>query len=215
MKKIAFLGGTSGLGQETSKYLVDKYNVDIVSSSRVDFERESSIDNYFFLNKDVDVLVIFNNYNYNSFLHKYNDDNIDELNKQIQINVNGITYTISSALKQMREKGYGRIILASSVTVDKTVLGTGVYAASKAYLETLVKTIALENASKGITANCIQLGYMDGGLTYTINDNLLKEIVKSIPAKRLGTCEEIYKTIDFIIENEYINGSTIKLTGGL
>ena len=94
-------------------------------------------------------------------------------------------------------------------------MGTSVYAASKAYYENLVKTIALENASKGITANCIQLGYMDGGLTYTLPPEFIEKTVAQIPAKRLGTSKEIAQTIDFLINNPYVNGTTIHLTGGL
>jgi NAD(P)-dependent dehydrogenase (short-subunit alcohol dehydrogenase family) len=115
----------------------------------------------------------------------------------------------------MRENNFGRIILSSSVTVDKNVMGTSIYAASKSYYENIVKTICLENASKNITANCIQLGYMDGGLTYTLSEEFIKKTIDNIPSKRLGKPEEISKTIDFLINNEYINGTTIKLTGGL
>ena len=79
----------------------------------------------------------------------------------------------------------------------------------------MVKTIAIENATKGITANCIQLGYMDGGLTYTLPEDFIQKTIKGIPAQRLGTGKEIAQTIDFLIDNEYVNGTTIKLTGGL
>jgi 3-oxoacyl-[acyl-carrier protein] reductase len=56
---------------------------------------------------------------------------------------------------------------------------------------------------------------MDGGLTYTLDSTFLENTIKSIPAKRLGTPQEIANTITFLIKNEYINGTTIKLTGGL
>ena len=56
---------------------------------------------------------------------------------------------------------------------------------------------------------------MEGGLTDNINSRMLSDIISHIPCKRLGKPEEIAKTIDFIINNDYINGSTIKLTGGL
>ena len=94
-------------------------------------------------------------------------------------------------------------------------MGVGIYAACKAFYENLAKTTALENASRGITVNCIQLGYMDGGLTYTLPEDFLQQQIEKIPAKRLGTPKEIAQTIDFLIKNEYINGTTIKLTGGL
>ena len=213
MKKLAFFGATSGLGRQITP-LLNQYQVDSIGSAKVNFENENDIASYFYLNSDVDVMLIFTNYNYNSLIHKYKHKQA-ELHKQIHINVQGVTECISHALDCMRKNGYGRIILASSVVVDRSVVGTGIYGAAKAYYENIVKTIAEENASKGVTANCIQLGYMDGGLTYTLEDTFLQNIVETIPAKRLGTPHEIADTIKFLINNEYVNGTTIKLTGGL
>jgi len=214
MRKIAFFGGTSGLGSQVKNYLTE-HTIDVVGSKLVNFENLETIDSYFKNNKDIEVLIIFNNYNYNSFMHKYTNDTDNQLLKQININITGITQSITRALKSMREQRFGRIIIASSITVDRNVMGTGVYAASKAYMENLVKTISIENASTGITANCIQLGYMDGGLTYTLSPDFIETIVNSIPAKRLGKPEEIANTIKYLIDTEYVNGSTIKITGGL
>jgi NAD(P)-dependent dehydrogenase (short-subunit alcohol dehydrogenase family) len=115
----------------------------------------------------------------------------------------------------MRKNNYGRIILASSITTEKNIMGTSLYAATKAFYENLVKTICLENASKNITANCIQLGYMDGGLTYTLPEQFIEDKIKEIPTHRLGNPKEIASTIGFLIENSYINGKTLSLTGGL
>ena len=213
MKKIAFFGGSGGLGSQVIKEL-KKYNVLSISSKQVDVTNENSISNYFYSNSNIDVVILFTNYNSNNFLHKYKE-NGNELFKQININLYGVTKCISEALSVMRKRNYGRIILASSITVDKNVMGTSIYAACKAYYENLVKTICLENASKNITANCIQLGYMDGGLTYTLPKEFLDKTINKIPSQRLGSPKEIAQTIDFIIENEYINGTTIKLTGGL
>jgi NAD(P)-dependent dehydrogenase (short-subunit alcohol dehydrogenase family) len=206
------IGGTGGLGSKIIQHLKN-YEVISVGSSNVDLSNSEQIKNFVEQN-DFDILVIFSNYNYNSFLHKYSDS-ISELTKQIDINIKGNTQLISESLKKMRNKNWGRIIIASSVTVDKPIMGTGVYASCKAFFENLVKTIAIENASKNITANCIQLGYMDGGLLYTLPEDFLEKIKLEIPSKRIGSIEEIYKTLDFIINNEYINGKTIKLTGGL
>ena len=214
MKKIAFFGGSGGLGKEVINHL-NGYEIDSISSKMVNLTSDNDISNYFYMNKDIDVLVIFSNFNFNSFIHKYDETNYSELEKQININITGVIKLISSSLKIMRNKKFGRIILASSVTVDKSIMGTGIYAATKSFYENIVKTISLENASYGITCNCIQLGYMDGGLTYTLSEDFINSTINSIPSKRLGTTEEISQTIDFIIKNEYINGTTIKLTGGL
>ena len=125
MKKIAFFGGSGGLGTKVIEHLKD-YEVDSISSKKVNFTREHDFSNYFHWNKDVDVLVIFSNYNYNSFLHKYKD-NDKELYNQIDINIKGVTECISRALKDMRGREYGRIILASSITVDRNVMGTSIH----------------------------------------------------------------------------------------
>lgn len=212
MKKIAFFGGTGGLGSKVTTKL-SNYEVITVGSSNVDLSNEEQIIEFVNEN-DFDILIIFSNYNYNSFLHKYTDS-LDELSKQIDINIKGNLKLVSESLKKMREKNWGRIIIASSVTVDKPIMGTGIYSSCKAFFENLVKTIALENGSKNITANCIQLGYMDGGLLYTLPEEFLQKIKSEIPNRRIGSIDEIYKTIEFIIGNEYLNGKTIKITGGL
>lgn len=212
MKKIAFFGGTGGLGSKVTTKL-SNYEVITVGSSNVDLSNEEQIIEFVNEN-DFDILIIFSNYNYNSFLHKYTDS-LGELSKQIDINIKGNLKLVSESLKKMREKNWGRIIIASSVTVDKPIMGTGIYSSCKAFFENLVKTIALENGSKNITANCIQLGYMDGGLLYTLPEEFLEKIKSEIPSRRIGSIDEIYKTIEFIIDNEYLNGKTIKITGGL
>ena len=213
-KTILFFGGTGGLGSQTINHLQESYSIQSVGSSTVDLRSEDQIHDYFQSKDRVEVLVLFSNYNYNSFLHKYTQYP-HKLSHQLDVNIAGITTCITECLPHMRRNNYGRIIIASSVTVDRSVMGTGVYAAAKAYYENLVKTIAIENASKGITANCIQLGYMDGGLTYTLSDTFLEETIQKIPANRLGTAKEIANTVDFLIKTEYVNGATIKLTGGL
>lgn len=214
MKKISFFGGSGGLGTKIIPYLND-YNVDILSSKKINITDYNKVKEYFENNSDIDVVIIFTNYNFNSFLHKYNNETISEINKQIDVNIVGVLNVITESLKIMRNNNYGRIILASSVTTDVKVIGTSVYSACKSFYENLVKSICIENANKNITANCIKLGYMDGGLTYSLDDKFIKHIIDSIPTKRLGDVSEIYSTIDFIIKNGYINGTTIDLTGGL
>ena len=214
MKKVAFFGGTGGLGVKTGEFLRHNYIVDSVGSDKVNFKSSSEITTYFKHNTDVDVVVLFNNYNFNSFIHKYTVDTT-RLQDQIQINIEGITRVVSEALKVMRNNSYGRIIIASSITADRSVMGTGVYAACKAYCDNLVKTIALENGSKGITANCIQLGYMDAGLCDQLTPEFREKLLCEIPCGRFGSSEEIAQVIDFMIDTEYVNGSTVKLTGGL
>ena len=73
----------------------------------------------------------------------------------------------------------------------------------------------MENAKNNITCNSIQLGYFDGGLTYKVPEKVLESVKNTIPAKRLGDCLELAQTINHIIQTTYLNGSVVKLTGGL
>ena len=215
MKRISFFGGTGGLGKGVFELLIDDYVVKPVGSALLNLHGCNPDKlNEFFSQNPTDIAVIFSNYNFNSFLHKYHGEPFP-LDKQLEINIVGITKLIAAALTYMRKQKYGRIIIASSVTVNVNVMGTAVYAAAKAFHENLVKTIALENAGLGITANCLQLGYMDGGLTNTLSEDFLKQKIEAIPAKRLGRVDEIAHAVKFLIENEYVNGATLKLTGGL
>jgi NAD(P)-dependent dehydrogenase (short-subunit alcohol dehydrogenase family) len=72
----------------------------------------------------------------------------------------------------------------------------------------------LENSKYGITSNSIQLGYFDGGLTEKVPTDILENVKNSISLKRLGRVEEMAKLVKTIIETEYINGTTISITGG-
>ncbi|MBD3636692.1 MAG: SDR family oxidoreductase [Crocinitomicaceae bacterium] len=115
----------------------------------------------------------------------------------------------------MRERGYGRIVLISSILAESPVVSTGIYAGCKGFLDSIAKTVALENAGKGVTCNTIQLGYFDGGLTYRIPEKILDHIVGSIPMKRIGTIDELNDLIQTLISVEYITGTSIKMNGGL
>jgi len=69
--------------------------------------------------------------------------------------------------------------------------------------------------SKNVTCNTIQLGYFDGGLTYNIPEEFRNQILETIPAKRWGTIEELENTVRFLINTPYINGTSIKINGGI
>ena len=214
MKNLVLFGGTGGLGSQLKVKLDVDYNIISLGSKDVDITNYNEVKD-FFLGNDVDIVVNLSGYNYNAFLHKYNDNNLAERQKLIDINIIGSLNILSNCLLQMRNKNYGRIILISSILSSKPVVGTSVYSASKAFIDNLVKTCTLENLSKGITCNSLQLGYMDGGIVYDIPDPIRANIKDSIPLKRWGTIEEIENTVRYLIDTEYVSGTSIKVNGGL
>jgi NAD(P)-dependent dehydrogenase (short-subunit alcohol dehydrogenase family) len=216
MKTIVIFGATGGLGSSISKKLLEKneYNIITLGSKNLDVSDYEKVSNFFNEN-EVDIVINLSGLNFDKFTHKITSNDIQNIEEQINVNIKGNINIVSSCLNKMREKNYGRIILFSSVLAEKPVVSTSIYSGCKGFLDSFVKTVALENASKNITCNTIQLGYFDGGLTYKIPQDFLTNIVNNIPTKRLGTIEELENTILFLINTPYINGINLKINGGI
>ena len=150
--------------------------------------------------------------NYNCITHKAETDKWLEV---INTNLIGAQLSLKHILPLMRNKRYGRIILFSSVVPQIGVSGTSAYSASKAGLWGLTKTVAIENATYGITINTVNLGYFDIGMIKDVPTDLLNKIINSIPIGKLGDPVNILKTVEYLIATDYITGSQINLNGGL
>ena len=109
----------------------------------------------------------------------------------------------------------GRIINVSSVVSTLGVPGTSAYAASKEGVIGLTRVIAKENASLGITANVLSLGYFDRGMIEQVPTKMLESIEAQIPMGHLGHPRSIVSAINFLIEAEYVTGAVIPINGGL
>ena len=195
---------TEGLDEDMSFY----YKIDI-SDNRAVEEMITSI-------KDsLSQIVLLNcaGISYNSFAHKAD---IKQWGRVIDVNLKGAFNMIYQVLPLMRAQGYGRIINFSSVVTSLPTPGVSAYAASKAGLLGLTKSLATENASKGITVNAINLGYVKIGMG--INDvpaSYLERIKAQIPAGRFCEPEEVYNTVKYLIQTEYVNGTAIDINGAL
>ena len=150
--------------------------------------------------------------NYSSFAHK---SDIKKWTKVINVNLIGTFNVIHTFLPYMREENYGRIINLSSVVAQIGVPGTSAYAASKAGLCGLTKSIAVENAKKGITINNLNLGYFNIGMINDVPRDFQKAIKEKIPSGNFGDPENIFKAVKFLIEADYVNGTSIDINGGL
>jgi len=115
----------------------------------------------------------------------------------------------------MRERGWGRVILISSVFSEMNVPKNSVYCASKAFVDRLAQGANKENIRSGVTCNSIQLGFWDGGMCYRVPVDIQEKAKKKIGLKRWGSIEELHNAIEFIIENEYVSGTNLRIDGGL
>ena len=96
-------------------------------------------------------------------------------------------------------------------------IGTSAYAASKAGLIGLTKTLSKELSSFGVTVNALALGYFNVGMIDDVPKELQEEIISSIPLQKLGDPSSVFQTINWLISEEggYVTGQTINLNGGL
>jgi len=157
-------------------------------------------------------IVICSGSNYNSFAHKADPNYWANL---ININLIGSFNVVRGLLPIMREQSFGRIVFISSIVPQIGVAGTSAYSASKSGLWGLSKSLSKENANKGITSNCINSGYIDAGMTYSIPNNLLDDIKKGIPLNRFGTTNEFFNTVEYLFNTPYVTGTSIDINGGL
>jgi len=150
--------------------------------------------------------------NYNCMMHKSDSDRWREV---IESNLIGVQHALRYILPYMRSRGFGRIVLLSSVVPQIGVPGTSAYAASKSAMWGLSKAVAKENAKNGITINTINLGYFDIGMIQDVPSEVLEQIVQGIPMGKLGKPMNILRAVEFILEADYLTGSIIDLNGGL
>jgi len=124
----------------------------------------------------------------------------------------------AAARAMLRAKpNFGRIINISSVSGVFGNPGQGNYAASKAGMIGMTKSLAREVAPRGITANCIAPGFVSTPMTEALNEKQTEEIAKMIPAQRFGLPEEVAAGVVYLASNEagYITGQTLHINGGM
>lgn len=177
-----------------------------------DFERISAIAES--LKNDIEKLVLINcaGNNYNSFTHKAS---VTEWRKVIDTNLTGTFNVIRAFLPGMREHNYGRIINFASVVAETGIPGTSAYAASKAGLWGMTRSIAVENASKGITINSLNLGYFEIGMITEVSEEYQKIVKQKIPSGKFGNPQNIFEAVRFLIEADYMTGSSLDINGGI
>jgi len=214
--KIALFGATGGLGSKLLQKLKikDEYEIIGLGSNDVDVTNYDQVKS-FFDNNEVDIVINLAGVSYDKFVHKMCKNDLDNVKKSIDVNVLGAVNIVSCCLPKMRIKNYGRIILASSLLAETPVVSASIYSGCKGFIDSFSKTVALENANKGISCNTIQLGYFDGGLTYKISELARENIKNHIPMKRWGNIEELRNLIELLINTPYITGTNIKINGGI
>jgi acetoacetyl-CoA reductase len=138
-------------------------------------------------------------------------------NAVISTNLDSMFNVTKQVIEGMIEAGFGRIINISSVNGQKGQFGQVNYSTAKAGLHGFTMALAQEVASKGVTVNTVSPGYIGTDMVKAIRPDVLEKIVSGVPAKRLGTPEEIASIISWISSDEggYATGADFSLNGGL
>lgn len=209
-KRFLVFGINSSLAKGFISELYDDYDFIAMTSKVCDVTNEENI-KYWCDFYDYDGIIYMPVVNIDGYVHRQTEADIT---KQFGVNVHGFLSVLRHSTEKMRNNKFGRVIYFSSILAKNPIKGTGIYSASKAFCDNIIKTYSKENSKYGITANSIQVGYFDAGLTNKISDKALENIKKSIPLGRLGNSKEIVMLLKTIIETEYINGSTLTISGG-
>jgi acetoacetyl-CoA reductase len=141
----------------------------------------------------------------------------DYWSQVIRTNLDSVFNMTRPLIEGMRARNFGRIITISSINGRKGQIGQANYAAAKAGVLGFTKSVAMENASKGITANVIAPGYINTEMVAAVPKEVLeKSILPNIPVGRLGTAEEIGRCVVFLAADEagFITGACIDANGG-
>ena len=135
----------------------------------------------------------------------------------LDINLTGTFLMTKRAVNHFLSKRYGRIINMSSVGGSLGLPGQANYAASKAGIIGMTKSLAIEYAKKNITLNCVSPGFIQSNMTDKIVESIKAVLTSRIPMSKLGTGEDVANTAAFLSSDSasYITGETIHVNGGM
>ena len=141
---------------------------------------------------------------------------LEDWNAVIETNLTSVFKVTQSVVKNMSKANYGRIVNIASVIGMHGNFGQANYAASKAGVIALTKTIAKEYASKNITCNAIAPGFIDTAMTQKLKDDIKQKYMEFIPLKRFGQPEDVAEAAYyFCTGGSYVTGQVIVVDGGM
>lgn len=141
----------------------------------------------------------------------------EEWSQVMDVNLTGVFRLSRAALRGMMKARWGRIVNITSVVGATGNPGQGNYAAAKAGLVGMSKSLAYEVASRGITVNCVAPGFIATPMTNSLTDDQKGKILSQIPAGRMGAPEEIAAAVLYLASPEaaYVTGATLHVNGGM
>lgn len=162
----------------------------------------------------LDVLVASAGVSIDGLLLRLKDDDFERM---LAVNLKGAVACARAAIKTMMRAKSGRVVFLSSVVGETGNAGQTAYAASKAALLGVTKSLAREYASRRITVNAVTPGYIETDMTSSLNEQQKKLMLAQVPLERVGTAAEVGAAIAFLASDEasYVTGHTLRVNGGM
>lgn len=135
----------------------------------------------------------------------------------VNVNLTATFRLARAAVRGMMRRRFGRVIGITSVVAVTGNPGQANYAASKAGMIGMVKSVGAEYAKRGVTANCVAPGFIATAMTDKLNEKQKEAILSRVPAGRLGTSEDVAAAVVYLASNEaaYVTGQTLHVNGGM
>jgi len=141
----------------------------------------------------------------------------EDWNKVIEVNLSAAFRLSRAVLRGMMQRRWGRILNITSVVGATGNAGQANYAASKAGLVGMSKSIAQEVASRGVTVNCVAPGFIETAMTDALKDDVKQKLLGAVPAGRFGSPEDVAAGVLYLASEEasYVTGQTLHINGGM
>ena len=219
VKKFISLGGNV-LGTGTNSEKLDKIKKQHpnVKVKKFDISEHSRIEEFV---EDVnlelgsiDILVNNAGKNMDNLSLRMKDE---EWKKVIDINLTSTFLLSKHSIKKMLKNKFGRVVNVTSIVGHTGNLGQSNYAASKAAIIAMSKSLAIEYAKKNITINCVSPGFIVSNMTLNIAEKVKLYLTSRIPMGKLGTGEDVSNCVAFLSSDQasYITGETLHVNGGM
>ena len=217
-KFISLEGNVLATGTKTEKLDILKKefpNINILKFDMSDHSKiEEFIENVTSQLTGLDILINNAGINMDNLSLRMKED---EWKSVIDFNLGSTFLLCKYGIKKMLKNKYGRVVNITSVVGHTGNLGQANYAASKAGIIGMSKSLAIEYAKKNITINCVSPGFIQSRMTDNIVESIKAVLTSRIPMAKLGTGEDVSNTVAFLSSDaaSYITGETIHVNGGM
>ena len=214
---VLITGGARGIGAAITQTLLAKgFTVVAPTRAQLDLSLPSSVEAYIAANRELPIDILINNEGIN-VLRSIVEIDENSWQSMLQTNLSAALRLTQAYAPGMQSRGWGRVLNISTIFSLVTKERRAAYSMTKAALNALTRSSAVEFGPSGVLVNALAPGYVDTALTRQNNSpEAIAAITATIPLRRLANAEELARAAAFLVseENTYLTGQTIVVDGG-